>query len=129
MSKISFENTSYWKPANQKILELPGVRFVGVINKLGRLVSGEYKKGITASSEIEQYKICMAHALELFMKKDLDETLGSLEYIVSKRKNVTIITIPVNDSLILISIEPKTKIEPIIEGIIHRINNLEVIPK
>ena len=94
---------------------------------MGRLVSGDYKKGIVPIEEINQYKICMAHALELFMKKDLDDTLGTLEYIVSKRKNVTIITIPVNDSLVLISTEPKTKIEPIVDEIIQRINNEEIL--
>lgn len=127
MSKLSLENMSYWKTASQHILDLPEIRFVGVINRMGRLVSGDYKKGIVPIEEINQYKICMAHALELFMKKDLDDTLGTLEYIVSKRKNVTIITIPVNDSLVLISTEPKTKIEPIVDEIIQRINNEEIL--
>lgn len=127
MSKLSFESMSYWKSASQHILDLPEIRFVGVINRMGRLVSGDYKKGIVPIEEINQYKICMAHALELFMKKDLDDTLGTLEYIVSKRKNVTIITIPINDSLVLISAEPKTKIEPIVDEIIQRINNEEIL--
>ena len=127
MSKVSFENMSYWKSASQHILELPEIRFVGVINNMGRLVSGDYKKGIVPIAEIEQYKIYMAHALELFMKKDLDKALGTLEYIVSKRKNAVIITIPINDSLVLISAEPKAKIEPIVDEIIQRINNLEII--
>lgn len=127
MSKVSFENMSYWKSASQHILELPEIRFVGVINSMGRLVSGDYKKGIAPIAEIEQYKICMAHALELFMKKDLDKALGALEYIVSKRKNAVIITIPINDSLVLISAEPKAKIEPIVDEIIQRINNRKII--
>lgn len=127
MSKLSFENMSYWKSATRHILDLPEIRFVGVVNSMGRLVSGDYKKGVVPIAEIEQYKICMAHALELFMKKDLDDTLGPLEYIVSKRKNMVIITIPINDSLVLISAEPKAKIEHIIDEIIQRINNLEII--
>jgi hypothetical protein len=127
MSKITFENTSYWKSASQIILNLPGIRFVGVINSMGRLISGNYKKGITPTAEREQYMICMSHALELFMKKDLDEELGVLEYIVSKRKKVAIITIPIKDKLVLLSIEPKSKIEPIIEDIIQKINKSEIM--
>jgi hypothetical protein len=127
MSKLSFENMSYWKSASKHILNLPEIRFVGVINKMGRLVSGDYKKGIVPMAEVKQYKICMAHALELFMKKDLDEALGALEYIVSKRKNVMIITIPMDDSLVMISAGPKAKIEPIVDEIIQRINNREII--
>jgi hypothetical protein len=94
---------------------------------MGNLVSGDHKKGIVPIAELEHYKICMAHALELFMKKDLDNTLGPLEYIVSKRKNIAIVTIPINDSLVLISVEPQAKIEPIINEIIQRINNQDIL--
>ena len=127
MSKLSFENMSYWKSTCQYILDLPEIRFIGLVNNMGHLVLGNHKKGIVPIAEIEQYKICMAHALELFMKKDLDDILGTLEYIVSKRKNITIVTIPMNDSLVLISVEPKAKIEPIIDEMIQRINNQEIM--
>ncbi len=123
MSKLSFENESYWESASQQILKLPDIRFVGVINSMGRLVEGDYKEGIVPIAEIEQYKICMEHVLELLMKKDLDDTLGALDYIVSRRKNLTIVTIPIDGKVVLISAEPKAKIEPIIDEIIQLINN------
>ncbi|MFB5611495.1 MAG: hypothetical protein ACE5RT_06775, partial [Nitrosopumilaceae archaeon] len=85
MSKVSFENTPDWKSASKDILSLPEIRFIGVVNNMGNLILGDYKRGIVPIAEIEQYKMCMEHALELFMKKDLDEILGSLDYIVSKR--------------------------------------------
>ena len=91
---------------------------------MGHLVIGDYKKGIVPIAEIDQYKMCMEHALELFMKKDLDGTLGPLDYIVSKRKNVAIITVPVSDYLVLISAEPNVKIEPIIEDILQKLKIL-----
>ncbi len=127
MSELSFENMSYWKSASQHILELPEIRFVGVINSMGRLIVGNYKTGIAPIAEIEQYKICMEHALELFMKKDLDDTLGTLDYMVSRRKNLTIVTIPIDGKVVLISAEPKVKIEPIIDEIIQRIYNRQGI--
>ncbi|WP_420544684.1 DUF6659 family protein [Nitrosopumilus sp.] len=124
MSKLLIENTSDWRSASKYILGLPEIRFVGVINDMGNLVLGEYKKGIVPIAEVDQYKMCMEHALELFMKKDLDGTLGPLDYIVSKRKNVAIITIPVSDYLVLISAEPNAKIEPIIEEILQKLKML-----
>ena len=123
MSKLLFENTPNWESASKYILSLPEIRFVGVINNMGNLILGEYKKGIVPIAEIDQYKMCMEHALELFMKKDLDGTLGPLDYIVSKRKNVAIITIPVRDYLVLISAESGAKIEPIIDEIIQSLND------
>lgn len=122
MSNLSFENSQDWGSASKYILSLPEIRFVGVINNMGRLIVGDYKKGIAPIAEIEQYKMCMEHALELFMKKDLDGVLGPLDYIVSKRKNIVIITVPVNNNLVLISAEPKAKIEPIIEDILQKLN-------
>lgn len=124
MSKLFFEDTPDWRSASNYILSLPEIRFVGVINDMGHLVIGDYKKGIVPIAEIDQYKMCMEHALELFMKKDLDGTLGPLDYIVSKRKNVAIITVPVSDYLVLISAEPNAKIEPIIEDILQKLKIL-----
>lgn len=124
MSKLLFEDTPDWRTASKYILSLPEIRFVGVINNMGHLVLGDYKKGIVPIAEIDQYKMCMEHALELFMKKDLDGTLGPLDYIVSKRKNVAIITVPVSDYLVLISAEPNAKIEPIIEDILQKLKIL-----
>lgn len=122
LSKLSFEDTIDWRSTSNYILSLPKIRFVGVINNMGRLILGNYKKGIVPIAEVDQYKMCMEHALELFMKKDLDDALGPLDYIISKRKNIKIITIPVNDYLVLISADDKTKIEPIIEDILQKLN-------
>jgi len=122
MSEISFENNKDWNSTSKHILSLPEIRFVGIINNMGQLVIGDYKKGIVPIAEVDQYKMCMEHALELFMKKDLDETLGTLDYIVSKRKKITIVTIPVNDFLIFVSAEHNAKIEPIIDEIIQSLD-------
>ena len=126
MSKFTFENMTYWKSASKYILSFPEIRFVGVVNNMGNLVVGDYKKGIVPIAEVDQYKMCMEHALELFMKKDLDDSLGPLDHMVSKRKNVSIITIPINNNyFVLISAESDTKVEPIIDEIIQTLKDLE----
>lgn len=119
-----FEDTPYWESASQHILSFPEMRFVGVIDNMGNLVTGHYKKGIVPIAKIDQYKICMEHALELFMKKDLDGSLGPLDYIISKRKNIKIITIPVKKYLVLISAESTVEVEPIIDEIIQSLKNM-----
>lgn len=124
MAKSTFENEVHWESASKYILSFPEIRFVGVINNMGNLVVGDYKKGIIPIAKIDQYKICMEHALELLMKKDLDDSLGPLDYIVSKRKNIKIITIPVNDYLVLISAESTAKVEPIIDEVIQSLKDM-----
>ena len=125
MSKLTFESIPNWESTSKHILSFPQIRFVGVINNMGNLVAGDYRKGIVPIAEIEHYKICMEHALELFMKKDLDDVLGPLDYMVSKRKKIKIITIPMNNYIVLISAESNTKIEPIIDEIIEFLNNMQ----
>ena len=125
MSKLTFENRSYWELASKYILSFPEIRFIGVINNMGNLVVGDYKKGIIPIADVDHYKICMEHAMDIFMKKDLDGSLGPLEYTVSKRKNVKIIAIPVRDYLVLTSAEPHAKIEPIIEEILNALSDMQ----
>lgn len=121
MSNLFFENSQDWRSASKYILSLPEIRFVGVISNMGRLIVGDYKKGIIPIAEIDHYKMCMEHALELFMKKDLDNILGPLNYTISKRNNIVIVTIPVENYMVLISAEPNTNIEPIIENILQKL--------
>jgi hypothetical protein len=46
MSNLSLENSQDWRSASKYILSLPEIRFVGVISNMGRLIVGDYKKGI-----------------------------------------------------------------------------------
>ena len=93
------------------------IRFAGVVSGMGRQISGSYNKDITPLVDEEQHKMCMEQALELAMSKDLDEPLGQTEHIVSKRKNVILITIPFNGYLFLISTEPYADSNVIIDQI------------
>ena len=79
------------------------IRYVGIINKMGRQITGDYKRNITPLVDEEEHKLCLEHTLEIMLTRDLDEALGSIDSIVTKRKKVTMITIPMNDFSLLIS--------------------------
>ena len=105
-----------------KLLEEHEVRFAGIINKMGRLIDGGFKEGITPLADEEEQKMCMEHALELVMTNDLDNVLGPIKYLTTKRERVTMITIPIQIGVLLICIEPKYNAEDTIKKI-----NLELI--
>ena len=44
----------------------------------------------------------LEYALELLMKKDLDDILGSLDYMISKRKKIKTVTIPTSNYIVFI---------------------------
>jgi len=89
----------------QSLLNEKHVRFCGIVNNMGRQIVGRYRNGITPLVDKDEHIMCMEYALEMFMTKDLDEALGPTEYIVSRRKKIMMISIPIKDHLILISAE------------------------
>ncbi len=56
MSNLSFENLQDWRSAIKNILNLPELRFVGIICNTGCPFEGNDKKGIVPIAEIDQYK-------------------------------------------------------------------------
>lgn len=114
MSQHSNETKVFNKKCDS-LLKEPLVRFVGVINNMGRQIAGGYKKTITPLVDEEDHKISLEHALEIMITKDLDDSLGSIESIVTKRKKVTMITIPLEKFSVLISTEKTANTEKIIK--------------
>ena len=99
----------------KKILQLPKIRFVGVLNKMGNKIAGGFKKGITSYLPDKDSRMMYVQLiLEYLMRKDFDEGLGPIEYISSRRGKVTMISIPAKDFLVLISAERDVNVREII---------------
>jgi hypothetical protein len=101
MSQQSDENKIFDQKCRSLIDEI-GVRFTGVINNMGRQVAGGYKETITPLVDEEKHKISL-------------ESLGSIDSIITRRKKVTMITIPMGEFSLLISAERDSNAEEIVE--------------
>ena len=95
----------------------PKIRFCGIINSLGRLVTGGFRNGIKPlDNEDQRQMLYIQSTLELSMKREFDDTLGSVNFITTYRDNVALITIPMQqDYLLLISVERNAQIEQIVD--------------
>jgi hypothetical protein len=92
------------------------IRFVGIINNMGKLIAGGFNKGIIPTETEEQRRMLYIQmALEIAMRKDFDETLDKINYIATNRDNVLMVSIPMNNYLVLISAEPTATPEEIIK--------------
>lgn len=92
------------------------VRHVGVINRLGHLVAGGIKKGIASLLDDEKVRmVYMQLQLDFQMRKELDDILGPIDYISSRRKNLLLISVPEQDYLIIISANPDADDKKIIK--------------
>ena len=99
----------------QAILNNKSIRFAGVIDNMGNLVSGGFKRNVHSLIPDKNSRIMYTnHALDYAMKKDFDDTLGQIEYMASKRKNVLMINIPFGRYLILISAESNSSVDQIV---------------
>jgi len=99
----------------QKVLSLPKIRFVGVLNKMGNKIAGGFKEGVESFlPDKENRTMYVQLMLEYMMRKDFDAQLGSIDYIVSRRSNVTMISIPTKEYLVLISAERDANAQDII---------------
>ena len=105
------EDIEYFEKSCQKLLKLEKIRFAGVVNKMGRLVAGGFKAGTKSFIDDKQSRILyMQMTLELTMRKEFDDTLGPIKWIASRRKNVMMISIPLNRHLLLLSTDPVAKV-------------------
>lgn len=99
----------------QNVLSLPKIRFVGVLNKMGNKIAGGFKEGVKSFlPDKENRTMYVQLMLEYMMRKDFDAQLGSIDYIVSRRSNVTMISIPTKEYLVLISAERDVNAQDII---------------
>jgi hypothetical protein len=104
--------------ACQKVLELPKVRFVGVLNQMGKKIAGGFKEGITSFlPDKDNQRMYVQLMLEYMMRKDFDKQLGEIDYIVSRRSNLTMISIPTKEYLVLISCQRDANAQEIINHV------------
>lgn len=85
---------------------------------MGKKIAGNFKEGVTSLlPDIENQRMYVQLTLEYLMRKDFDKQLGSVDYIVSRRTNVTMISIPTKEYLVLISAERDVDAQDIVRHV------------
>ena len=116
MGILSIEDIKKLDSACTALSEEKQIRHVGIINELGRLVAGGFKKGTTPLLENEKITMTyMQMQLDYKMRQELDDVLGPIDYIASRRKKQLIISVPIGENLVLISAEPDADDKKIIK--------------
>ncbi len=101
-----------------KLLELGEIRFACLINNMGKLVAGGFKKGITPlEDDAERQKMYMELALRVSMRMEFDYCLGPVKYSASRREKAVMMSFPINNQVLLISAETLVDIEKLAKKI------------
>lgn len=109
------QNTSELESSCKKMLLNPKIRFVGVLDKMGHKIAGGFRKDIKPYlPDKENQKLYVQMVLDYLMNKDFDKLLGPIDYITSKRGKITMISIPFDEYLILITAERDVNVNDIL---------------
>nr|AIF05432.1 hypothetical protein [uncultured marine thaumarchaeote KM3_182_G12]AIF11666.1 hypothetical protein [uncultured marine thaumarchaeote KM3_53_C08] len=90
------------------------IRFAGVINSKGRLVAGGMapsKKRLGDRKRDEM--LYMELALRVKMRREFDDDLGQVKFSMSFREKLIVMSFPIENDVLMVSMERKTQFEQI----------------
>ena len=109
----NFESGSHspeiFEPVCNMILNLDSnIRFVGVMNNKGKLLTASVKKGIrTFITPQDQEMLLMEIALGVRMRKEHDPQLGPVNFTISYGHKMVSMNFPLDDEILCVSAEKK----------------------
>ena len=113
---------SVYEPRCVEIQHHDGVRFAAIINQDGEKIAGGFTDGVDPYEGDEQkLHDFYQFALNVTLRTDgLNNSLGALNYIASRRDKVILISFPfpVATNIILISAEPGLDIEKLADNVV-----------
>jgi len=90
------------------------IRFAGVINSKGRLVAGGMEPSKTRLGDRKRDEMLyMELALRVKMRREFDDDLGQVKFSMSFREKLIVMSFPVENDVLMVSMESKTKFEQI----------------
>ena len=101
------------------------VRFAGIINSRGRLIAGGMvpsKKALEDEKKDEM--LFMELALRVKMRSEFDSELGKVKFSLSLREKLIVMSFPIKNDVLLVSMERKTQFEKIAFNILKSVEKL-----
>ena len=95
------------------------VRFAGIINSRGRLIAGGMipsKKRLGDRKRDEM--LYMELALRVKMRSEFDDDLGKVKFAMSFREKIIVMSFPMKNDVLMVSLEKKTQFENIAHSIL-----------
>ena len=106
---------------SKDLLDEEGVRFSGIIDEDGNLIYGGFKKGILPlESDQEKLDSFLKFVSKISLRKEYDDSLGPINYLVARRNKTVLISFPfpLSRILLLVSAEPSMNIEDLARKVI-----------
>jgi len=98
----------------KNLLDEEEIRFAGIIDERGKLVSGGFKKKLKPLEADEtRLQAFMEFVSKISIRNEYDDTLGPINYLAARRNKAVLMSFPfpVSKFVLLISANPSVDIE------------------
>lgn len=112
----------------KRLLDEKEIRFAGIVNEEGEVVSGGFKEGLTPlerdPSKIQSF---MEFVSKASLSKEYDEQLGPINYLAARRDNAVLVSFPfpISKFILLISAEPSVDIESLADKVVDIFSDVQ----
>ena len=121
MTTTSSDLQIYNDKCNQLLAE-PVIRFAGMLNDEGTLISGGFKEGLVPLEKDEdKLKSFMEFVSKASIRKEFDQSLGPINYLAARRDKAVLVSFPfpITKIVLLISAEPTVDIEKLAQKVVE----------
>lgn len=106
--------------ASNILLANKKIRYVGILDRMGSLVFEKQQDWVNLlMSDSKSRSLYIKSVLEVLLKKDYDDQIGLLRYDVSHRSKMDVITIPIFNNVIIITLKPNENCDVIANNAIR----------
>ena len=85
------------------------IRFVGIIDEMGKLTTGDMKSGLQSLEGGDgSIRLYLGYAINNVLRRDFDNVFGKVLYTFSDREKIKLLTIPINNKILLVSMDRST---------------------
>ena len=123
--EISVEDIQINREKCQKVVSLsPKIRYVGIINKFGRTLTGQLRNGIIPLLQSDEVRNeCFIEATRFQLRKNFESSIGKTEFTLTENEKVKTLTLSNQHNFFYITIDKDT-IEADLEKIISSVKTL-----
>ena len=101
------------------------IRFVGMIDEMGKLIVGNMKKDTQSLEKNDgSIRLYLGYAINNILRRDFDNVFGKVVYTFSEREKIKLLTIPVDENLLLVSIDKLADHDKLINKILDVVKNI-----
>jgi hypothetical protein len=121
----SSEHTIKYRQDCRDILALsPKIRYVGIINRFGRTLAGQLRKGIVPLFKTDEARNeFFIEAIRSQLRKNFESSIGKTDYTFTENEKVKILTITKEENIYYVTLDKETSSEEL-SIVIESIKNL-----